>query len=125
MYSGTIYFLISFALIITLISLKSFELKNNKKTWLSRIGDKTDNKIHFAYNKLKKFISFFNKKSAIALIEWIAYHILSKIRAMYIWVRAKAHAHPPSKKVIDMVRGKENISSGAGASFYLKKIGEE
>ena len=85
---------------------------------------KTDQAIHSAYRQMSRFISYFNRHSALALVQWVVYHMLSWIRSVYIAIRAKAHAHPPSKKVLDMVRGKVMIDRNSGASFYLKKIGE-
>ncbi len=87
--------------------------------------ERSDRIIEEAYARVMKFISYFNKRSAIALVQWIAYHVLSWARSAYIWLHRKAHAHPPSKKVIDMVRGRGEIDRNGGASFYLKKIGEE
>ena len=85
---------------------------------------KIDQTIDSVYRRVSRFISYFNRHSAIALIQWVVYHVLSLIRSVYIAIRAKAHAHPPSKKVLDMVRGKVVIDRNSGASFYLKKIGE-
>lgn len=120
-----IFFFISFLGIIVMIWLKSFELKANKKLKLTLLAEKTDHKVHAVYHKTRTYISYINRKSAVALIQWIAYHILSWVREFYIKLHRKAHAHPPSKKVIDMVRGKVDLGKEGGASFYLKKISEE
>ena len=125
MNTATIYFLASFAGIIGMITFKSFELKRGKRLWLSLVAERFDHIVHRAYGNVRTFISYFNRRSAIALVQWIAYHILSLIRSVYLWIREKAHAHPPSKKVIDMVRGKGDVTRNGGASFYLKKISED
>ncbi|MDP3962299.1 MAG: hypothetical protein Q8Q03_00300 [bacterium] len=87
--------------------------------------ERWDGAIYAAYNRVRKFILYFNKRTAIALVQLIAYHILSWARSAYIWLHRKAHAHPPSKKVIDMVRGRGEVDRNGGTSFYLKKIGKE
>jgi len=92
---------------------------------LSKFTGKTDRLIETVYSKIRLFISHINRHTAIALVQWIAYHVLSWIRSLYIRVHRKAHAHPHSKKVIDMVRGKGEVEKNGGASFYLKSIGEE
>src|SRR3989344_1831823 len=122
---ATISFFASFVGSIGMISVKYFELKTGKKLWFALLVQRHDNMVHKAYSGVRKFFSYFNKHNAILFIQWIIVSILSWIRSFYIWVRAKAHAHPPSKKVIDMVRGKGNIVNNGGASFYLKKISED
>ncbi len=120
-----ISFYISYTAIIGMIVYKSTELNSGRKMFLSRWADKTNHKIHTVYNEIRRYISYINKRSALALVQWIAYHILSWARELYIWLHKKAHAHPPSKKVIDMVRGKGDIKRNrGGASLYLKRIGE-
>lgn len=118
-------FYISFAGILGMLGFKALEIRSGKKSWISRIINSVNHIVHDYAVNIKKFISYINRKSAIALIQWIAYHILSWVRSVYIWLHRKAHAHPPSKKVIDMVRGKGEVKNNGGASFYLKSISEE
>ena len=120
-----ISFYISFAGIIGMLGLKVLENRSGKKSWITRIADKTNHTVHHVYDRLKLYISYINRKSAIALIQWIAYHILSWARETYIWAYRKAHAHAPSKKVIDMVRGKGEVNKNGGSSFYFKSISTE
>ena len=118
----TLSFYISFVGILGMFGFKVAEIKSGKKTWISKIGEKTDHIIGNSYSFIKKCIHQINKKNAIALIQWIAYYILSWTRRLYIWIRSKAHAHPPSKMVIDMVRGKGEVKKNGGVSFFLKSI---
>lgn len=120
-----ISFYVSLIGIVGMISIKSVEINSGKKSWVSRLSDNTNHLVHDAYDRTRTFISYINRKSALALVQWIAYHILSWAREFYIWAYHKAHAHAPSKKVIDMVRGKGKEYKGGGASFYLKRISEE
>ncbi len=120
----TLSFYISFLGVIGMISMKSYEIRSGRRLWISKITDKTNRfftKVYFYFTKL---ISYMNRKSAIALIQWIAYYILSWARETYIWAHKKAHAHPPSRKVIDMVRGRGEIKRNGGSSFFLKRISE-
>lgn len=121
---ATISFYISFAGIVAMISYKAAELNSGRKMFLSRWADKTNHIVHNVYAKVKLYISYINKKSGVALLQWIAYHILSWAREAYILLHRRAHAHPPSKKVIDMVRGRGEVKKNTGASVYLKRIGE-
>jgi hypothetical protein len=125
MYFATITFSIALLGIIAMIVSKHFEIKGGKKYFLSRLADTTDHVFQTAYTKTRFIISHINKRNAIAYLQWIAFHILSFFRTLYIHIREAAHRHPHSKKVIDMVTGKIDVNQNGGASFYLKQIAEE
>lgn len=101
------------------------ETKKGKKYFFSRLAEKTDHLFQKVYTAIKDTVAYINKHNLIALIQIIAYHILSWIRKAYLRIHEKAHAHPHSKKVIDMVKGKGEVHKSGGASFYLKRISEE
>lgn len=122
--TATILFYISFAGIIGMTALKNFEIKNTKKYFLSSISSRTDKYVLNSYHFTKRAILGINKANAIALIQWIAYHILSWARDTYIWLYRKARSHPPSKMVVDMVRGRGEVRRNGGASFYLRRIAQ-
>ena len=122
--TSTISFYISFLGIIGMIGFKAMELRSGKKSWISRLADKTNHIVHDYISNVKRYISYINRRSALALVQWIAYHILTWARNAYIWAYKKAHAHAPSKKVIDMVRGKGEVNRNGGSSFYLKSISD-
>ncbi len=107
-----------------MIGFKAMELRSGKKSWISRLADKTNHIVHDYISNVKRYISYINRRSALALVQWIAYHILTWARNAYIWAYKKAHAHAPSKKVIDMVRGKGEVNRNGGSSFYLKSISD-
>ena len=117
-----ISFYLSLIAIFSMIGLKAREMRSGNKLWISKVMDKTNDKVASAHINTKTFFSYFNRKSAVAFVQWIAYHVLSWARAVYIWLHGKAHAHPPSKKVLDMVRGRGEIKRNGGASFHLKRI---
>lgn len=105
-----------------MMGFKAAEIRSGKKSWISRLADKTNDHVRAYFILLKKYLTYFNRKSALALVQWIAYHVLTWARNAYIWAYRKAHAHAPSKKVIDMVRGKGEANRNGGSSFYLKSI---
>ncbi len=120
--TSIISFYISFLGIVGMIAFKVSEIKTGKRSFISKIADKNNHKVREYHSTLKRYISYINRRSALALIQWIAYHILTWARNAYIWAYKKAHAHAPSKKVIDMVRGRGEINRNGGSSFYLKSI---
>lgn len=108
-----------------MLTLKYVEIKRNRKSFLSRLADRTDYIFQAVYSKVRFVASHINKHNAIAVVQWVAFHVLSFFRAIYLYVRELAHRHPHSKKVIDMVTGKGEIRPNGAASFYLKQIAEE
>ncbi len=125
MYFATITFYIAFVGILGMLTLKYVEIKRNRKSFLSRLADRTDYIFQAVYSKVRFVASHINKHNAIAVVQWVAFHVLSFFRAIYLYVRELAHRHPHSKKVIDMVTGKGEIRPNGAASFYLKQIAEE
>ncbi len=105
-----------------MLGFKTVEIRSGKKSWISRLSEKTNNSVHPHLTTLKGLLKYMNRKSALALVQWIAYHVLTWARNAYIWAYRKAHAHAPSKKVIDMVRGRGDANRNGGSSFYLKRI---
>ncbi len=117
-----ISFYVSFVGIIGMIGFKAAELRTGKKSWISRLADRTNDRVHVYMASIRTYISYINRRSALALVQWIAYHILSWARNLYIWAYRKAQAHASSRKIIDMVRGKGEVNRNGGSSFYLKSI---
>ncbi|MDO8430521.1 MAG: hypothetical protein Q7S72_00835 [Candidatus Taylorbacteria bacterium] len=117
-----ISFYLSFVGILGMLGFKALEIRSGRKSWISRLADKTDHIVHDYRDNIKRYISYINRRSALVFVQWIAYHILTWARNAYIWAYKKAHAHAPSKKVIDMVRGKGEVNRNGGSSFYLKSI---
>jgi hypothetical protein len=120
----TIIFYVALAGIIGMLMMKRAEVKSGNKSILSRIGAGADHFVRVSHLTFRFVISHINVHNAIVAVQWIAYHILSAVRATYLRIRELAHAHPHSKKVIDMVTGKGEVSAKGGASFYLKRIGD-
>lgn len=118
----TISFFVSLLGIVGMLVLKARRLKMDARSKFSFVSEKVDGKIRVAFGGVRTFFSYFNRKSAVALLQWIAYHILSWMRSLFLWLQEKAHAHPHSRKVIDMVRGKGELDMTGGASFYLKNL---
>jgi phosphoglycerate dehydrogenase-like enzyme len=120
-----ITFYVALITIILMIVAKHIEIKSGKKSIISRLGVGTDHIVQNAYNKVTFVFSHMNKNTSVNVLQWAAFHVLSFMRGIYISLREKAHRHPHSKKVIDMVTGKGEVKHTGGASFFLKKIAEE
>ena len=93
-----------------MIGFKVLEIRSGRKYWVSKVADSMNHRVHAWFFKVKRFFSYFNRKTALALIQWIAYHILSWARRIYLWAYKKAHSHPPSKKSDRYGKGKTSCS---------------
>src|ERR1035437_7025504 len=120
----TIFYL-SFILMITMLWMKRLELVSGKKYFLSNLADKNDHIFEKLHNDIRTVVSYFNKHTFIAFIQWIAAGILLWLRNLYIKLFHIARKYPHSKKVIDMVQGKGEVNANGGVSFFLKKISDD
>jgi hypothetical protein len=105
--------------------MKHLELVSGKKYFLTNLADKNDHIFEKLHSDMRTGISYFNKHTFIAFLQWVAAGILSWLRNLYIKLFHIARKYPHSKKVIDMVQGKGETTGVGGASFFLKKISDE
>jgi hypothetical protein len=109
---------------ILMIVLKRSELKSGQPSPVSRLGRRADLTISSTYNSLRQVVNFFNRHTFIALAQWLAFHVLLRVRNVYVEIKHQALQNPHGKKLIDAVRGRGTVT-GHGASFYLRRIGEK
>ncbi len=107
-----------------MIYIKSQEVKTGKLSIFSRIFSDTDLFFNKLFESTKRGISYFNKHTFIVVSQWIAFHVLYRIRKVYVDVKHEALLNPHSRKVIDAVRGRGEVRK-EGASFYLRRISNE
>ena len=124
MYTLITIFYISLFAMIAMVLFKRREVKIGKQSIVSKIGAGTDHFFSAIFETLKRWISFVNKHTFIALAHLIAYHILLHIRNVYVAIKHRTLINPHGKKLIDAVRGKGEVSDH-GVSFYLRRIGNE
>jgi hypothetical protein len=124
MYSLIIAFYLSFLGIIVMVLLKRYEVNSGKATVVSRIGQGSDHLFHDIFGALKHGASYVNKHSFIAIAQWIAFHVLLRVRNIYVELKDRALSNPHSRKVIDAVRGRGEITPHS-ASFYLRRISDK
>ena len=75
---ATIAFFASFAGIISMISMKYFELKTGRKIWFALLAEKHDHIVHKAHGRVRKFFSYFSKHNIILLVQWLAVRLQSQ-----------------------------------------------
>ncbi len=107
-----------------MVLLKRHEEKSGQPSIVSRLGRVTDDFFHVIFHTVGTFLSYINKHTFIALGHWIAFHVLVRIRKVYVEMKARALEHPQGKKMLDAVRGRGEVRDH-GASFYLRRIAEK
>jgi hypothetical protein len=104
-----------------MILLKRREVLSGRRSFISKLGEGSDHIFSALFGSVRKFISYINKHTFIALAQWIAFHILVHIRKVYVEIKHLWIKNTHTKKVLDMVRGKGEVTNN-GASFYLRRI---
>ena len=107
--------------IVLMLLLKRHEVNTGRQSVVSKLGSGTDHIFGWFFSSIRQGASYINKHTFIALAQWLAFHALRPIRNIYIELKDLALKNQHSKKVIDMVRGKGEVSN-QGASFYLRQI---
>lgn len=123
MYTFIIIFYVSLLAIVAMIVLKRREIVALKNNPISKISARADSFLDKNYSAIRKFISYLNKHTFIAITQWIVYHILLHIRKGYVEIKHQALQNPHTRNMIYAVRGKGEVKKH-GASFYLRRIGE-
>jgi len=123
MYTLITIFYISLLGIILMLLLKRHEVRTGKPTVVSRLGRGTDYIFQNMFSSMWRFVSYMNRHTFIAIAHWIAFHVLLRIRNIYVEMKHWFISTPQGKKLIDAVRGRGEIKNH-GASLYLRRIGD-
>jgi preprotein translocase subunit SecG len=123
MYPLITIFYISLICIIIMLLLKRHEVKSGKPTIVNRMGRGTDHIFQSVFTAIRRFVSYMNKHTFIAIAHWIAFHLLKRTRNVYVEVKHRFISTPHGKKLIDAVRGRGEVKDH-GASFYLRRISD-
>lgn len=107
-----------------MLLLKRREVVSGRQTVVSRMGRVSDHFFMSVFGSVRRVISHMNRRTFISIAQWAAYHILIRVRGVYVEIKHQALSNPHSKKVIDAVRGRGEVSDH-GASFYLRQISEK
>jgi len=124
MYFTIILFYLSLLGIIAMLFLKHHEIKSGHPTVVSRLGRGSDHVFHTFFSGIRRGISYFNRRTFIMVVQWIAYHVLLRTRKVYVEVKHRTLSNLHGKKVIDAVRGRGEVKDH-GASFYLRRISDK
>lgn len=121
MYTLISIFYISLLAMAAMVLFKRREVMTGRASVVSRVGSGSDHIFHAIFAAVRKGASYFNRRTAVALMHLAAYHILLRARKIYVEAKARTLAHPSGKKILDAVRGRGEVRDH-GASFYLRRI---
>ncbi len=124
MYLLITIFYLSFAGMATMVLLKRREILSGQGIAASGIGQKIDRSFQAVWSAFGHFVAGFNRRNLIAVVQLVAYHILLRVRRVYVELKHRTLMNPHGRKVIDAVRGRGEIRNH-GASFYLRRIGDK
>ena len=124
MYIYISIFYISLAGIIAMIMIKRREVLSGQRTNLSSLGYSLDNNLHNLSQRIRLGIRYFNRKTLFAIFNILAYHVLLRVRKIYVEIKHRTLLNPHGKKLIDAVRGRGEVRNH-GASFYLRRISDK
>ena len=122
MYILVASFYISLLGIVSMIILKRFELRSANTNSTANVSN-LEIRLQNIYNSISKSFKMLNKKTFIALAQYITFHILYRIRKVYVELKHRALMNPHGKRMIDAIRGRGEINKH-GASFYLRRISD-
>lgn len=124
MYTVISIFYASLLGIIVMLLLKRREARTGHPSLVSRLGRGTDHLFGGVFGSIGQVISYINKHTFIAIAHWMAYHVLYRIRNIYVHIKDRFITNPHGKKIIDAVRGRAEVKDH-GASFYLRRISDK
>lgn len=105
-----------------MIVLKRFELKKTGAQE-NNIDSYIETKLKTFYSGISHYSKMANKRTLIALAQYITYHVLFYTRRIYVEIKHRTLLNPHGKRMIDAVRGRGEIKNH-GASFYLRRISD-
>jgi preprotein translocase subunit SecG len=124
MYTLIAIFYTSLIAITGMIFLKRRESRTGKPSLISRLGRGSDHVFAATFASGRKFLSYLNRHTFVALAHWIVFHILKGARNVYVEIKHRVISTPQGKKMLDAVRGRGEVKK-EGASFYLRRIGAD
>lgn len=124
MYTLISIFYISLLGMTAMVLFKRREVLTGQASVVSRVGAGSDHIFHAIFAAVRKALGYLNRRTAVALMHWLAYQILLRARKVYVEAKARTLAHPSGKKILDAVRGRGEVRDH-GASFYLRRISAE
>ncbi len=114
-------FYISLIGIISMIFIKRAEMKNGDLSLADKIESSVEVALSNIYAKIVAYSKLLNRQTFVALVQYLTFHVLLRIRNIYVDIKHRTLQNPHGRRMIDAVRGRGEIKNH-GASFYLRRI---
>jgi hypothetical protein len=121
MYALITIFYVSLLAMIAMVAFKRHEALTGVPSFVSKVGAGSDHVFQAAYSTVRHGLSYINRRTFIALVQWLAFHVLKFFRTLYVEIKHRFISTDHGKKLIDAVRGRGEVSTH-GASFFLRNI---
>lgn len=109
-----IVFVLSGLGIVALLGHKHFELATGKKTFISHAANYTNTHVESS----AKVVQSVNMQNVTKVIGWVVAYSILFLRKFFIYLQNRSY----SKKIVDVVSGKDAGKNTSGASVFLKRI---
>lgn len=116
-------FYISLLGIISMILIKRAEMKNGDISLADKIESSVEVTLSKVYARILVFFKLFNRHTFVALAQFMTFHVLLRIRNIYVEIKHRTLQNPHGKRMIDAIRGRGEVKNH-GASFYLRRISD-
>ena len=124
MYTLITIFYVSLLAMIAMVAFKRHEVKTGTPSFVSRVGAQSDHVFQAIFSVIRRVLAYFNRRTFVALVQWLAFHVLKFFRTLYVEIKHRFISTHHGKKLIDAVRGRGELSDH-GASFFLRNIAAE
>jgi hypothetical protein len=109
--------------IIIMLSLKTIEVHTGKASILSWVSDKTNHIVRDYYMNTRRFFSYFNKRNAALLLQFLLIQAVGSIRGIYR--RIDQHLAQNPHGLFSTVKEKAVLKKKGAVSFFLEHLNEE
>ena len=124
MYTLISIFYVSLIGMAVMVLLKRHEVKTGSPSLVSKIGAGSDHIFQAAYSAVRHGLSYVNRRTFMALAQWLAFHVLRFFRTFYVEIKHRFISTTHGRKLIDAVRGRGEVQYH-GASFFLRNLAAE
>jgi hypothetical protein len=104
-----------------MIFIKRAEMKNGELSLADKIESSVEVALSNIYAKIVAYSKLLNRQTFVALVQFLTFHVLLRIRNIYVNIKHRTLQNPHGKRMIDAVRGRGEVKNH-GASFYLRRI---
>jgi hypothetical protein len=106
-----------------MILIKRAEMKNGDLSIADKLESSVEIVLGKIYTKVSNYYKMLNRRTFIALAQFLTFHILLRIRNVYVELKHQTLQNPHGKRMIDAIRGRGEVKNH-GASFYLRRISD-